>query len=180
MDALLLSLILCAMVEADGASARLYVRVPAGSAGLAVLFPIVCFIAAVSALAGASLAPMLTPEARHIFLAAALAIAGGSLFFVRSAGKEEKPETWSLGSTTHLLIAGLSDSAPLLIAGIAVAFADPWLAGIGGALGWTSGCIIGREALPRMRPAARLAAFGVGALLLGTAFILAMQALRLV
>lgn len=187
MDALLLSLILCALAEGTGTSARRYARLrllygQAGAAAVSAGLAAACIVnALIAALAGHWIAPMLTPEARALFLAAALAISGGTMVLGSRSKKapggsaEERMAFASAAAT--LFIVCLSGSAPLLIAAIAVSFADPWMAGIGGAVGCVAGCVAG--AMIARETGQRLAGIGFGSLLLIGAFAVAMTALRL-
>lgn len=182
MDALLLSLILCALVEGAGKGARVYrdlgadgVRESRLIAGLTVACAINALIAA---LAGYWIAPMLTPEARMLFFAAALGFAGGGLFLApRSGGRAGRAPGFSR-ITAAFFVACFGGSAPLLIAGIAVLFADPWMAGIGGGIGCGTGFWAGSsisEAAWR-----RPVSIGLGSLMLLSAFLTAMAGLRLI
>lgn len=188
MDALLLSLILCALVEGAGNTARRYVGLVArfghdGTGWVTAGMVAACAAnALIAALAGLWIAPMLTPEARALFLAAGLMMAGGGLLFV-----SRRFDSMEGGATVRapllivlvtLFITGISGSAPLLIAAIAVYFADPWMAGIGGALGSVAGCFAGSVAKEVVW--IRAGRFGIGALLMLGAFGMAMDALRLI
>lgn len=185
MDALLLSLILCFMVEMRGGMARRFGALAAQSGARrmgrlwCVLFIACVANACVAALAGAWIAPMLTPEARRLFLAFALAIAGAAMLFAwRRAADGGKQGSGSLiRAGAGLFMDGLGGSAPLLITALAIFFADPWMAGMGGALGCCAGCLMAREAGDHL--AVRALATGLGGAQLVAAFVLAMGALRL-
>ncbi len=178
MDALLLSLILCLSIEADGALARHYASLSRSRAGIALIALTTTAIAvsAIASLGGAWLRLMLTPEARGVFLAIALVLTGGGLFF-------RSPQSVKNGSSLMVLAkmigAGAGSNAALLIAATACWFADPWMAGIGGALGCVAGCVVGREIVPGHEKPMRLLRYALGSALLLTAFLLAMDALRL-
>ena len=188
MDALLLSLMLCMLVELRSGAARLYAGLPAGREGaLQAMPPLVALpVASLSAIAGAALAPGLTPEARHIFLAAALAVSGGSLFFVKAQEAAIAPEGETRGRAVRcglalrFPVAALSGNAPFLIAAIALAYADPWLAGIGGGLGMALAWFAARQTGAGAAPTLRLVLYGAGSLMLGVGFVVAMSALRLI
>lgn len=148
MDALLLSLILCGLIEADGPMGRRFMPMAVARPVRAKIM-LACtaiLIGAAAACGGAWIAPRLTPEARSIFLGAALALTGGGLLFRSPGPRGEGNGDGGSGalSLLRLLWAGLSGHAPLLIAALAVRFLDPWMAGIGGAAGcfaggWLSG-----------------------------------------
>ena len=115
MDALLLSLILCLSIEADGALAQRYTALSRAQSGMALMCMVVLAIAvaALSAVGGVWIRPMLTPEAREVFLAAALAMAGGALFFRPAPYAEESATPFMVAK---LLAAGAGSSGPLIIA----------------------------------------------------------------
>lgn len=190
MDALLLSLILCALVEGAGNTTRRYAGLcarygPRGFAAVTAGMTLACAAnALIAALAGLWIAPMLTPEARGLFLGAALAMAGAGLIAgaARAADRRDAENDTARAplvvATTSLFIVGISGSAPLLIAALATYFADPWMAGIGGALGSIGGCMAGH----RMGHASwmRIAYMGMGCVYLLCAFGMAMSGLRLI
>lgn len=183
MDALLLSLMLCLLVELNGALACHYVAfsVSRASVALVVLAAGAIAISALAAAGGAWLRLMLTPEARALFLAFALAMAGTGLFFrpsghvVNAAGNNSP-----LTALIALFATGAGSNTPLLIAAIACWFADPWLASIGGGLGCIMGCIAGRALLPAYLKATRFLGYATGSAMWLAAFLLAMSALRLI
>ena len=91
--------------------------------------------AAFAAWAGLKVAPLLTANARLIFAAIALALAGGESLLLAPRRLPDEP-TQSLGATALVLLAHqLSDAARFLIFAIAVATAAPLPAGLGGAIG---------------------------------------------
>ncbi|MBP6031655.1 MAG: hypothetical protein KA533_09530 [Sphingobium sp.] len=180
MDALLLSLILCALAEA-GRRANPQSRLDAA--------PLILACAAnalLAAVAGAWIMPMLTPEARTLFLAVALAIAGLSLVFAAlRPGKQGVAHAAQHSSGMPLfssfvrhLIRGMNGSAPLLIAACTVSYVDPWMAGIGGALGCIAAGFMPLNMATFMGAGALR--YGGGGLMLGASFPLTVAALRLV
>ena len=91
--------------------------------------------AAFAAWAGLKVAPLLTANARLIFAAIALALAGGESLLLAPRRLPDEP-TQSLGAIALVLLAHqLSDAARFLIFAIAVATAAPLSAGLGGAIG---------------------------------------------
>ena len=95
--------------------------------------------AALSAAAGALLAPMLAGNARLLFLALAILFLGiGMILRVK---RPDMLEGWTLGAflTTALgmFILGFGDGPQFLILGIATRTGDPVMAAMGGAIGVT-------------------------------------------
>jgi len=186
MDALLIALFLGFIVESGGKMPQLFCALHAryrGGAGLAAGASLaIAANMAVAAWAGEMIGGMLTPEARTLFLALALAAAGIGLAF---AGRPpDALDHWRMGpfltGLIGLFILGFGESAAFLVAGIAAARADPWMAGTGGTLGCIAACFgpaIAGVAVPdRFRRAVR---WSLAILLLLLGFVLAMQALRL-
>lgn len=187
MDALLLSFFLCALTEAFGAVPLLFAqlgkRFGNGPALWGGLLTATGANAAIAALAGSLIVPMLTPEARALFLA--LALAAGALPLMRKAVLSDSLARWRIGAfptaALGLFILGFGESPTFLVAGIAVAHADPWMAGIGGGLGSAAACIVLSVAPfpdPLPRPAS-LIRWGVAFTIFIVAFLMAMSALRL-
>lgn len=182
MAALLLSLILCLSIEADSALARHYAAFSIARSGvaLAALAVTAIIVSAFAAFGGGVIRPMLTPEARGLFLAVAMAMAGGALFFRPTLlAREDADEVSAVITFVRLFIAGAGSAAPLLIAAIACRFADPWFAGIGGGLGCVAGCVVGRVMLPDYPKPVRFFRYAAGGVMLLAAFLMAMSALRL-
>lgn len=134
MDALLLALLLCLFLSLGsrlgaflGSGKRRAPNYVALLIGLAIA-------AALWAMAGAALTVTMTPEARHLFLALALAVESAVLFAGGVRGAPAKSPNRGVR-----LIDGLADivsgGGAFLIVAIAVAFADPWMAGLGGWIG---------------------------------------------
>lgn len=114
---------------------------PRGSGGgsggglLATAIAVSLLSAALAAAAAVAVAPMLTPKARMIFVAMALALAGLESLVFSPRRRPEEP-TRSLGAFAIVLFAHqLTDSARFLVFAIAVATAAAIPAGIGGAVG---------------------------------------------
>jgi len=134
MDAFLLSLLLCLLMSLGS---RLSTYVPSGrrrALFYGVLLIGLATAAALWAVAGASLAPAMTPEARSLFLALALAVE--SVILCAGGMRGARLRRPNRGTR---LIDGLADIAggggAFLIAAIAAAFTDPWMAGLGGWIG---------------------------------------------
>ncbi len=134
--------------------------------------------AAFAAFAGLKVAPLLTANARMIFAAIALALAGGESLLLAPRKLPDEP-TQSLGATAIVLLAHqVTDAARFLVFAIAVATAAPIAAGLGGAVGgsatvaagWMFGAQLGRFRLGMVRRV-------IGAILLALAGWLALRAL---
>lgn len=134
--------------------------------------------AAFAAFAGLKVAPLLTANARMIFAAIALALAGGESLLLAPRRLPDEP-TQSLGATAIVLLAHqLTDAARFLVFAIAVATAAPIPAGLGGAVGgsatvaagWLFAAELGRFRLGLVRRV-------IGAILLALAAWLALRAL---
>ncbi len=90
-----------------------------------------------AALAGALLAPRLTPEAKQLFLAMALLFqGGGALFPVKAL---ERLAGWRLGaaltSVAGLFILAFGDGVQFIVLALAARADLPWLAAVGAMLG---------------------------------------------
>ncbi|WP_336968058.1 TMEM165/GDT1 family protein [Sphingobium aromaticiconvertens] len=143
MDALLTALLGCLLGEMGDKSqwlvlalASRYQRDGVVLAGVAIA---AACNAALSAAAGALLAPMLAGNARLLFLALAILFLGvGMVFRVK---RPDMLDGWKLGAflTTAfgLFILGFGDGPQFLILGIATRTGDPVMAAIGGAVGVT-------------------------------------------
>lgn len=102
---------------------------------LAVASAVCCATAAFAAWAGATIAPMMSAQARLLVAWLALVIAGIEMLAI-VPGKAPKEPTHSLGAMAFVLGAyQLSDAARFLIFGVAVLTGAAIPAGIGGALG---------------------------------------------
>jgi len=187
MDALLLSLLLCAWTEIFGKQPLLFGALQSRFAGAwQTRLGLVAAIganAAVAAWAAGLLNPALTPEARRLLLALALLFAAVTIWW--RLRKPDLLEGWSLGpfatACLGLFILGFGESWTFLIVGIAVAFADPWMAAVGGALGTMAACalmpVLPETSVSQIRgPLSRQV---TGALYGVTAFSIAMASLRL-
>jgi len=187
MDALLIALLLTLLVEAGGRLPPLYAalkrRYEGSVAVTAGMIVAMAANAAIGAMAGGLIASMLSPEARNLFWALALAGAAGGLLW-RGKGLEKELSGWRVGalptSALGLFLLGFGEAPAFLIAGIAASRADPWMAGIGGTLGGVGAMLamgsIGKEIPPRLLKGGRIA---LALFLLLCAFIIAMNALRL-
>ena len=188
MDALLLALLGCLLGEIGDKSQLLVLALATryGRDGAIIAGIIVAATAnaAISAAAGAWIAPMLASDARLLFLALATLFLGVGLFW---RAKEPDPLSgWPTGAflTTALglFILGFGDGPQFLILGIATRTGDPVLAGIGGAIGVIAALVpvvLLRERLLALLPARAIRLVGGGVLLLAGA-IMALRALALV
>ena len=184
MDALLLALLGCLLGEIGDKSQLLvlalatrYNRDGAVIAGIAVA---AIANAAVSASAGAWIAPMLGADARLLFLALSVLFLGVGLFW--RASPPDPLAGWRTGpfltTAIGLFILGFGDGPQFLILGIATRTADPLLAGIGGAIGVMAALIpvvAARGALLAALPLRAIRWTG-GAVLLATGAGLALSA----
>ncbi len=187
MDALLIALLLTLLVEAGGRLPPLYGVLRQRYEGTVVvaLGMIVAMAAnaAIGAVAGGVVARLLSPEARNLFWALALAGAGAGLLW-RGKGLERELSNWRVGalptSALGLFLLGFGGSPVFLIAGIAASRADPWMAGIGGGLGSIAAMLVmggvGERIPERLLASGRIA---LAIFLLLCAFFIAMSALRL-
>ena len=108
-----------------------------GQRSALLLVALACCIAtaALAAWAGSTVLPMLTPKARTILAAMALALAGAELLVIGGRRRPEEP-TLSLGAVGIVLLAHqVTDAARFLVFALAVAAAAPLSAGAGGAAG---------------------------------------------
>ena len=186
MDALLIAFFLSLIAESGGRLPMLFralhARYRSGAAVIAGMILAVGANAAIAAWAGAAVGNMLTPEARSLLLALALAWAGAGLLF--AARPPDELAGWRTGafltSMAGLFILGFGESGSFLIAGVAVSRADPWMAGAGGMAGGAVACLAPLAAGAAM-PKRGLKALrtGAAALLLLLGFSIAMTALRL-
>lgn len=141
MDALLIALLGCLLGEIGDKSQLLVLalanRYDRNGAVIAGLITAAVANAALSALAGAYIGPMLGADARLLFFALSLLFLGaGMLWPLRAPDPLAK---WPVGAflTTALglFILGFGDGPQFLILGIATHSANPALAAIGGAVG---------------------------------------------
>lgn len=189
MDAFLLSLMLCLLVESASETPRLaWALRQRYNHSLGVTLGVMLGLganAAVAAVAGKMIAGLLTSEARDLFFAFALGAAGLGLMF--RARRVDRLEGWKLGafltSALGLFILGFGESASFLIAGIAAARADPWMAAVGGGAGTMIACLV----LPHIVETqtrlsmtwVKASRIGAAIMLMLAAFFVAMGALRL-
>ena len=140
--------------------------------------------AAISALAGAWIGPMLGADARLLFMALSVLFLGAGLFWPVS--RPDPLAGWPTGAflTTALgvFILGFGDGPQFLILGIATRTADPMLAGIGGAIGVIVALVpvvLLRDQLLAVLPLRAIRWTG-GAILLLSGAIMAVSAIGLV
>ena len=141
MDALLTALLGCLLGEIGDKSQLLVLalatRYDRNGAVIAGIVAAAIANAAISAFAGAWIGPMLGADARLLFLALATLFLGVGLMW-----RVSPPDTldgWPTGpfltTALGLFILGFGDGPQFLILGIPTRTAEPWLAGIGGAIG---------------------------------------------
>lgn len=184
MDALLLALVGCLLAEIGGkgqlltlALARRYDRDGAMVAGIVIA---AIANAALSALAGAWIGPMLGGDARLLFLALAILFLGAGLLWPVTA-----PDTldgWRIGpfltAMLGLFILGFGEGAQFLILGIVTRMGHPALAAIGGTIGVAAALVpvvLLRDALLDRLPLRAIRWTAGGLMLLGGA-IMALRA----
>ena len=141
MDALLTALLGCFLAEIGDKNQLLVLalatRFSRDGAIIAGIMVAAAANAAIGAVAGAFLAPMLGSDARLLFLALAVLFLGlGLLWRVKAPDPlAEWPAGPFLTTALGLFILGFGDGSQFLILGIATRTAEPLLAGVGGALG---------------------------------------------
>lgn len=141
MDALLLALIGCLVGEIGDTrqrlAAALATRFESDGAVLAGAVLAVVGNAAIAALAGAWIGPMLGADARLLFLALAILFLGAGMIW--RVSPPDDLAGWRIGafptSALGLFILGFGDGSQFLILGIAARTGDPLFAGVGGAIG---------------------------------------------
>lgn len=187
MDAVMAALVAAAIVQAGDRPAWLAAILSSrfrASAGVATAGVIALAInAGLAAAAGAYLSPMLTPEAKALLLALALAFAGGGAMWPMK--RPDALDGWRVGAFATglfgLLILDFGGSAQFVTAAIAARSAHPVLAGVGAAIG--SAIVIVAAALAGEDGWARYPVKPVrwvtGTLLLVVAAVMAIGALRL-
>lgn len=141
MDALLIALLGCLLGEIGGQGQLLLLALAArydrNAAVIAGLIAATVANAALSATAGALLGPMLSGDARLLFLALALLFLGAGLVWRVKA--PDPLDGWPLGAflttTLGLFILGFGDGPQFLILGLATRTGEPVLAAVGGVAG---------------------------------------------
>jgi putative Ca2+/H+ antiporter (TMEM165/GDT1 family) len=147
MDALLLALVGCLIGEIGDKNQLLVLalatRFDRDGAVIAGVVAAAVANAALSATVGAFLGPMLSSDARLLFLALATIFMGSGLLWRVKA--PDPLAGWRVGAflTTFLglFILGLGDGPQFLIMAIAARTGDPVLAGVGGAIGVTAAAV---------------------------------------
>ena len=150
MDALLIALLLSVITVAGGRSPLLMEilreRFGGSAAVMAGMLCATAVSAVISAWVGALLASLLTPEARSLLLG--LAIGAGGLFLLFRPSRPMRLGRIGgcplLAASLGFLLICLGESAQFIIAAVAAARADPWMAGLGG---WI-GCAVASLAIP--------------------------------
>ncbi|MPT48637.1 MAG: hypothetical protein E2598_09500 [Sphingobium sp.] len=191
MDALMLALLLCLFVESGGKMSILYRALhhlydtPPNRQGMAISLGMIIAVAAhaaIAACAGYFIAQMLTPEARWLFLALALASSGASLLWSKKSPflPEKRRASPLFSSALILFLRGLGENGPFLIIGVATATAWPAFAGIGGAMGSIAACFLMRGVGPALSPqTTRIIRAIIGCGLLVAALFISAQAMGL-
>lgn len=187
MDALLIVLLGCLLGEMGDKGQLLILalatRYNRNGAIIAGIFTAAIANAAISAMAGAWIGPMMGADARLLFMALSILFLGAGLFWPVSA--PDPLAGWPTGAflTTALglFILGFGDGPQFLILGIATRTADPALAGIGGAIGVIAALVpvvLLRHRILAVLPLRAIRWTG-GALLLASGGIMALSALAL-
>lgn len=183
MDALLFALIGCLLGTMGDKSQRLVLalanRFNRDGALIAAILLASIANAALSALAGAFIGPMLAANARLLFLALSLLFLGVGMLWRQSA--PDPLAGWRIGAfltgLLGLFIVQFGDGQQFLILGLATRTGDPVIAGIGGAIGTIVGLVpvvIGREKFLDVLPLKLIRRIaGVLLLLIGAACALA-------
>ncbi len=184
MDALLLALLGCLLGEIGDKSQLLVLalatRYNRDGAIIAGIIAAAIANAAISAIAGAWIGPMLGADARLLFLALSILFLGAGLLW--RVSPPDALDGWPTGafltSALGLFILGFGDGPQFLILGIATRTADPLLAGIGGAIGTIVALVpvvVARGALLAALPLRAIRWTG-GAILIVTAACLGLSA----
>ncbi|MBB3983608.1 putative Ca2+/H+ antiporter (TMEM165/GDT1 family) [Sphingobium fontiphilum] len=187
MDALLTALLGCLLGEIGDKSQLLLIalamRFNRNGVMIAAIAVAAIANAALSAAAGAFIAPMLATNARILFLALALIFLGGGLLM--RVRQPDMLEGWRLGafltSALGLFILGFGDGPQFLILGVATRTGEPMLAALGGAIGVIAAqttAVLMRERLLAVLPI-RAIRLGGGALVLAAGFMVGATALSL-
>lgn len=139
MTAFFIAFVTCACASLVGREpilvARLSERLGQGPGLLALIWLCSALSAATAAWAAQTIAPMLVPAAKQIFVAAALGLAGLDTLLRRQRRLPVEP-TRSLGAIGAVLFFGqLTGSASFLILALTVLTGEPLLAFLGGTLG---------------------------------------------
>ncbi|WP_375195459.1 TMEM165/GDT1 family protein [Sphingobium sp.] len=176
MDALLIGLLGCLLGEMGDKGQWLLLALSTRFQRTGALIAGIAFAAAANAalgaVAGGFLAPMLGSDARLLFLALALLfLAGGMAWPVK---RPDPLANWRIGpfltAALGLFILGFGDGAQFLILGVAARTADPVLAATGGAIGMFAAwlpVILLREQLFRVLPLRAIRLAGALLFLLG-------------
>lgn len=187
MDALMAALVAALLIHATdrtpwlmaglGGRYRQHALVLAG--GVAAL----AIVNTLAATGGALIAPRLTPNARALFLAIALAAAGLGCF--ATLKPPESMTGWRTGPLVTPLIGMLTlgfGSAQFLTMAIALRVGEPVFAAVGATIGGAvivaAALALGGNGVARLRT--RIARMPVGALLLVAAIVAALSAYRLI
>lgn len=140
-------------------------------------------VSAAAVVAGIMLAPLLTPEAKLLMLAMALALQGGGALF--PAKGPERLDGWRIGAVTTsflgLLILLFGDGVQFIVVVLAARASVPWLAAVGATLGGLAvlapAAVLGERAWLRL-PLGRVRT-GIAVVFLLAAAVIAVQALSL-
>lgn len=186
MDALLSALLVCLLCEVGGANQQLTLalarRFDRDSPVIAGIACAAFANAAISAASGWFISTMIAADARSLFLALSLLLAGAGILV--AAKRPNDLHGWRTGAFTTvvlgLFILGFADGAQFVILGIATRTADPVMTTIGGGLGVFVACLpialLRQSVPPRLSMIVRRVG-GCVLLLIGTA--LALSAIKL-
>jgi putative Ca2+/H+ antiporter (TMEM165/GDT1 family) len=137
----------------------------------------------IAATGGALVAPLLTPNARALLLALALALQGGGALF--AAKPPDRLDGWRLGAFATagvgLFVLAFGDGAQFIVAALAARGGSPWGAAIGATIGSLAvlvpaGLVGERAWTAAPLPAVRRA---IGIVFIMTGLVLGLGALRL-
>ena len=139
MPAFFMSLLAALVLTAGARDQRMMADLAGKSnSSLALLFVgwlVATVVASFAAVAALVLAPMLTPNARLMFLAIALLLAAFELCWMREDKAAKEPTQSLFAIAAVLLWRQGSDGARFVLLGLAVLTGNPWLVALGGAVG---------------------------------------------
>lgn len=158
MSAFLIALIAAALASVGARDQRLTAALAerlGKSTGLLLTGWLVCALTCgAAAWAGSAMSGLLTPPAKQMLAAIALALAAAEMLWPRAEREPEEPTRSLVAYAIVLAARQIGDGARFLTFAIAIAYADPMLAAAGGAIGSGAALALGWSlagGLPRLR-----------------------------